>query len=101
MSSIKNLKSKGKAYNLSALGDGLSYGYEVRKLNASGAYQPRCVRPLRSVRRVYVAALDLWTRTVNKPGVEAVFPQAEEQRYRAACSAARRGDGALVHLLAA
>lgn len=100
MASIKNLKSKGKAETLSVLGDGLSYGYEVRKMNAAGAANPRFVHPLRSVRRVYVAALDVWTRAVSK-GVEAAFPQAEEQRYRAARSAARRGDGALVHLLAA
>lgn len=100
MASIKNLKSKGKAVLFDPLGREYSVEYALRKQQFADSAPAKGVHPLRSVRRVYVAALDVWNRAVSK-GVEATFPQAEEQRYRAARSAAWRGDGALVHLLAA
>ena len=104
MASIKQRKSKGKAECLSVIGDGLSYGYEVRKMNALGNTRSHLVRPLRTIRKVYEQALSAWSREAdafNKgQGQLPLFPNAEEALYRRAAAAAKRGDGVLVARLA-
>lgn len=100
MASIKQRKSKGKADCLSVIGDGLSYGYEVRKMNALGNTRSHLVRPLRAIRKVYEQALQAWERAVVK-GDAAIYPYAEESTYYTAVIAARAGQGHLLHRLAA
>lgn len=100
MASIKQRKSKGKAECLSVIGDGLSYGYEVRKMNALGNTRSHLVRPLRTIRKVYGQALQAWDRAIVK-GDAAIYPYAEEATYRTAVIAARAGKGHLLHRLAA
>lgn len=100
MASSKQRKSKGKAECLSVIGDGLSYGYEVRKANALGNTRSHLVRPLRAIRKVYEQALQAWERAVVK-GDAAIYPYSEEATYLTAVTAARTGKGHILHRLAA
>lgn len=101
MASIKQRKSKGKADCLSGIGDGLSYDYEVRKMNALGNTRSHLVRPLRAIRKVYEQALQAWSRSFVDGQPQQPFPYAEDTRYRTAVIAAREGKGHLLHRLSA
>lgn len=101
MASIKQRKSKGKAECLSVIGDGLSYDYEVRKMNALGNARSHLVRPLRAIRKVYEQALQAWHRSFVDDQPQQPFPYGEEVTYRNAVRYAKAGQGQLVHRLAA
>lgn len=102
MASIKQRKSKGKAECLSVIGEGLSYGYEVRKMNVRyhRAQRPHLVRPLRAIRKVYEQALQAWSRSFVDGQPQRPFPHAEDDLYRTATAAAKRGDGQFLVRLA-
>lgn len=78
MASVKNLKSKGRAWHAVSNDDPL---YTLRKEAFASLPVAKIVAPVRRCRLAFVQALQAWDRAVTRGTLAARYPRAAEARW--------------------